>query len=361
VTIPKPGTPGEPRERIPSLDGLRALSILGVIAGHALATRHLEHPVRGLGIVLTYGSLGVRVFFAISGYLITTLLLREKDATGRIDLKSFYLRRSFRILPAYWLFLLAVLVVGAMVTTGQWLAGFFFLSNYIPVPSFMGHTWSLSVEEQFYLLWPSILMLTGRRGGVAVASVLWIIAPFCRILAHSSQTSESAFQTQCDALMVGCLLALWRAHHDGPFLRRLGSGVVAWFSAALLVVVYPVVGGAIAHRAPSLNFHAVGHSVESVAIASVLLWSIKSPSALVGRLLNSRPLVHVGLISYSLYMWQQPLLLQALKGASWWQIGVHVLLAFAAGELSYRLVETPMIAWGRRLRRQRLAPQNAAP
>lgn len=327
---------------------------------HALSQRHLEHPIRGLGVLLCYGALGVRVFFAISGYLITTLLLRELDATSRIDLKAFYVRRAFRILPAYWLFLLALLVVGFEVTKGEWLTGFFFLSDYIPVPHFMGHTWSLSVEEQFYLLWPSLLLLTGRRGGVIVASALWILAPFFRKLAIVTGTSESAFQTQCDTLMVGCLLALW-SRHEGRLLRWLRHPAVASFSAVLLLVISPTLLAILLHRFPSLDFHTLANSVESIAIGSVLSWALSSPDSLVGRLLNSRPLVHIGLISYSLYIWQQPILRTGLVGASWVQIALHVLAVFVVGELSYRVIETPMIAWGRRLRRaDRVAAHNPA-
>jgi len=334
-------------EVIPSLDGIRAISVLIVVLGHS-----------GLQ-ALVPGGLGVTIFFFLSGYLITTLLLRELETTSRIDLKAFYVRRAFRILPAYWLFLLVVLAAFD-VSKGEWLTSFFFLSDYIPVPHFMGHTWTLSIEEQFYFLWPSILLLTGRRGGIIVASTLWILAPFFRKLAIITNTSGTAFQTQCDTLMVGCLLALW-GPHEGRFLRWLRHPAVAGFSAVLLLVISPFLLAFLLHRSPTLDFHTVGNSVESVAIASVLSWALKSPDTFVGRLLNSRPLVHVGLISYSLYIWQQPILRTGLVGASWLQIALHVLMVFVVGELSFRFVETPMIAWGRRLRRaDRVAAPNAA-
>jgi len=140
-------------KRIPSLDGLRAISIALVIVGHWVS-RHY-----GSAVALSYANLGVRIFFVISGYLITTLLIKEHSKTSTISLGDFYVRRAYRILPAAMAFMLPVFVVyGSQLRWYHMAAALVYVANFDPLrPWFLGHLWSLSVEEQFYFLWPSIL------------------------------------------------------------------------------------------------------------------------------------------------------------------------------------------------------------
>jgi len=139
-------------KRIPSLDGLRALSILLVVIGHWAGTY-------GFPVALSYAFLGVRIFFVISGYLITTLLLQERSQTTTISLSEFYVRRAYRILPAATVFLATMLITRRQELTWYHAAmAVLYLADFDPTrPMFFGHLWSLSVEEQFYLLWPYIL------------------------------------------------------------------------------------------------------------------------------------------------------------------------------------------------------------
>lgn len=139
-------------KRIPSLDGLRAIAIALVVVGHWAGTHNF--PV-GLGSAF----LGVRIFFVISGYLITTLLLREQSQTATISLSEFYVRRAYRILPAATVFLAIMLITRRHELTWYHAAmAALYLADFDPTrPMFFGHLWSLSVEEQFYLLWPGIL------------------------------------------------------------------------------------------------------------------------------------------------------------------------------------------------------------
>src|SRR5947209_3439497 len=140
--------------RIPSLDGLRAISITLVMLSHLLKWKHISVAVLG-----AYGSLGVFIFFVLSGYLITNLLLREYQRTSTISLRDFYLRRAFRIFPAAFVFLVVVIVLYRhQMTWFHVAAAVLYVANMdITRPWIFGHLWSLSIEEQFYLLWPFAL------------------------------------------------------------------------------------------------------------------------------------------------------------------------------------------------------------
>ena len=174
---------------IPSLDGLRAISILLVVIAHSSQnfSPWVNLPV---GTFLLFAHLGVSVFFVISGFLITSLLLKEWDATGTIGLKHFYLRRAFRIFPPFYLYLVILLVLVLAGVFHTSLRAFFFAAIYCmdyylgPGSGFVGlqHIWSLSVEEQFYLLWPAALLLLGKRKAVYLAGFLILIP-------HSSAAS----------------------------------------------------------------------------------------------------------------------------------------------------------------------------
>ena len=159
--------------RIRSLDGLRAVSIILVMISHLIGVRGFLVP-EAAGRVFELGELGVRVFFVISGFLITSILLRELAEHNSVDLVRFYFRRTLRIFPPYYLFVLVLAIVQAIglitLNPGDLSHALSYSSNYHPQRSwFVGHTWSLAVEEQFYILWPAILLLLGKRKGLVLA------------------------------------------------------------------------------------------------------------------------------------------------------------------------------------------------
>jgi peptidoglycan/LPS O-acetylase OafA/YrhL len=178
------------RGYLPTLDGWRAIAILAVIACHASGSYFYpwgSYPSdSGLWIASLLGDKGVEIFFAISGFLICTRLLQEHHDTGRIGLKSFYLRRAFRILPPYFLYLVILASIAAagvvQVAPIEWWSCGFFFRNYIPdlAPPFSGwytgHFWSLSIEEHFYLFWPLMLVLCGNaRARSAVVALAFLV------------------------------------------------------------------------------------------------------------------------------------------------------------------------------------------
>src|SRR4029077_7675427 len=232
-------------ERIPSLDGLRAISIVMVLFAHLAGTRGFPVPAVA-GNLLGLAELGVHVFFVISGYLITRLLIDELDQHGRISLRHFYFRRTMRIFPPYYAYLGVVFllsVAGALQLAPHDLVhGLTYTSNYYPGRSwFLGHTWSLSVEEQFYLLWPAIMVLAGRRRTVVFAALTVLLVPIIRLgswelMRWSGDGIGHRFETVADAIAIGCLLAGIRPwlHRSVVYLRALASPL---FVAVPLLVV----------------------------------------------------------------------------------------------------------------------------
>jgi peptidoglycan/LPS O-acetylase OafA/YrhL len=287
--------------RIPSLDGLRAVSIALVIASHFNTV-----PIPGLRH-LEYGNFGVRVFFVISGFLITTLLLQERADTGSISLRYFYARRFARIMPAYWGYLavIALLIPAGAVAAEyrDFAPAFFYLTNYAKVGVALAATWSLSVEEQFYLIWPSVLRLTGMRRAILVCVAALIVAPAFRVLSDLGlwpTNPREAFECVCDALASGCLLAILRRPlWEFAAYRRFVSSPYA------LLTLLVVLAGLAVNRS-TLMLDAVGITALNVSIAIAIDNLMRRPSSVVGKALNSTPLVWTGTLSYSLYLWQQP-------------------------------------------------------
>lgn len=333
--------------RIPSLDGLRAVSIAMVLAGHAASGIPALRDRPLLLYTVFNGSRGVNVFFVISGFLITSLLLREERLTGRISLKQFYIRRGFRILPPFWIFLGAVVLlwkIGAFETRWAHLAvAFTFLRDYIAGDWWTGHSWSLSVEEQFYLLWPAAVVLAGRRRSLWIASGLIVAAPAIRVLSHLFVTGRFGpieffmFHMRVDSLMFGCALALVQ---NSPRFDGLAKRVLNWPCMLLALCFFLFLSGYLNYRFQGYYLLPFGYTFEAIAISHLLLYFVRSPDSVGGRLLNSRFLVHVGVISYSLYLWQQLFLTDMLRS----RLGnfpVNLIAAFLAAELSWRLVEQP--------------------
>src|SRR5580704_19620989 len=252
-------------KRIPSLDGLRAVAISLVVVGHWVELRH-HSDVAG-----AFANLGVRIFFVISGYLITTLLLTERSRTSTIGLREFYLRRAYRILPAAIVFMLPVFIIFRhQLSWFHILAATFYLANFdFFHPWFLGHLWSLSVEEQFYLLWPGVLTKWYRHRVGILAGVV-AFAPLYRIACHFLHLhgrADETFPAVADILAIGCLLAV--------FARRLPNIKPAWAAAMLLpVVLVPVdAGRAHFHITPALLF--VYWPLMHLSIAGIVLHVVR--------------------------------------------------------------------------------------
>ncbi len=272
--------------RIPSLDGLRAISIAAVLLGHLAGSNNfptvIGDVVRGNGFV-DVAYFGVSVFFVISGFLITGILMKESQRPGGIGLRRFYLRRTMRIFPAYYAFVFVVVVMTAAgifsVTSNDIGHALTYTTNYDPNRSWeIGHLWSLSVEEQFYLLWPVALILLGLRNAKAAAIVVVLAVPFVRALEYHfvpqwEDIVGNTFETTADAIALGCLLALTLDQLvKQAWFRRIINA--PWMIVALLAVAL-----LLSRWGPSRLLLSI--SLTNVAIA--LAVSVLRPSSAVQR------------------------------------------------------------------------------
>ena len=345
------------RYRIPTLDGWRAVAIAAVMLSHGfLLTGAASRPVRVAGYIAQHlGGLGVALFFAISGYLITTLLLEEGELRGGVSLRGFYARRAFRILPAAYLYLIVLAIAGGYgwldesLRRGELASAAFFYNNYWPERSwFTAHFWSLSMEEHFYLLWPALLGGTGTRrallatGGLLAANALW--RPWS--LAHLNLPYPALQRTdmRLDAFLYPGLLAiLLHGPYRVPTLRVLTA---AWFRVCSVLALAAAWVWMLAGSAPS-----TGTLVESVLLPAMLVSVIYWPGSLLFRILEWAPLRWVGRISYGLYLWQQLFFrpTSASLSATVESFLPRIALTFAAAIASYYLLERPFLNYGRRV------------
>lgn len=349
---------------LPGLDGLRAIAIIGVLLYHS-----------GVDWV-PGGFLGVDVFFVLSGFLITSLILEEYDRSGRVDFRRFYLGRARRLLPAVFLMLIVV-GIAVLVFYRDALSAFredalatvLYLNNwwYIVVdqsyfesmgrPPLLKHLWSLSVEEQFYLIWPAIALVLMRRGGrplvrriavlAALASTAWMA--FIAIRGGypiDADPSRAYFGTDSHSmgLLVGAALAtVWRPGRLSTSISRsartfvTGTGITM---VGVLVAFYTLVG----EFTPWLYR---GGFLALAVFTAVLIAAATHPASPLGPALGIGVLRYVGRRSYGIYLWHWPIFMVTRPGIDvpWSEpvaFGVRMAATFAIAELSYRLVEMPI-------------------
>jgi peptidoglycan/LPS O-acetylase OafA/YrhL len=332
---------------IPSLDGLRAISVLMVISAHMNAPLARLIPFVPFWLYLDWGALGVQTFFVISGFLITHLLLKELEATGTISLKRFYFRRALRIFPPFYVYLAVALVLTlAGVFSGElraFLVAGTYTWNYLGSGSeLLEHTWSLSLEEQFYLLWPAALVCLGPRKGAKLAVWVILLSPGSRIVTyflapHHRALLNAMLHTGLDSIMFGCLLAiLWRNTRFNRFLQPFVRGPVAAAAAAFVLFLGPIFPEFRFQGRYSLVF---GLTLNAICLSLILIYVVRVPNSPAGRLLNTPVLRHLGIISYSLYLWQQ--MFTGVNANRFFPWSLAAILGCA--ELSYWIVERPSL------------------
>jgi peptidoglycan/LPS O-acetylase OafA/YrhL len=337
---------------IPSLDGLRAVSVGMVIAAHLSEVVAQKIPFIPLWLYAAWGSLGVQTFFVISGFLITLILLKELNATGTISLGRFYFRRALRIFPAFYVYLAAGLALTlAGVFAGKpsaFLIAGTYTTNYLGLDSpLLEHTWSLSLEEQFYLLWPAALLLLGTRKGIKLATWLILLSPLSRLVTyylapHHRALVGAMLHSGLDSIMFGCLLALlWYNPRFNEFVQPLIRGRVAALSGLFVFVLSPILQ---AHFRGSYTL-VIGLTLNAICMSQILLYVVRVPDSALGWVLNTRVLRHLGVISYSLYLWQE--MFAGANTVRFFPWSLPAILACA--ELSYWLVERPALRLRERL------------
>lgn len=332
------------RGRIPAIDGCRGIAVLLVVLTHAAHTRYFPDWI-GLNSLARHGAIGVEVFFVISGFLITTLLMREADRTGQIDLRKFYARRSLRIMPAY-VCLLAVLAIAGWfhqieLRPQDWIAACTYTVNFLKRPTWeIGHAWSLSIEEHFYLLWPILLAYSARGAvwmsvgcmGICFAG-RWVVLLF--FPEYCPQAELWTF-TRLDSIATGCALALM-VQNDS--VRRAFRKCPPVRTVMLLIALLSLSLG-LSYSAG----YAVGlaFTVNAVLIALLLAILVIHSECGLTKLADQKWLTVVGAHSYSLYLWQQLFLVRGKSGGIY-DFPVNLLLVFVAAAISYRFIEQPFL------------------
>ncbi|HWI87221.1 MAG TPA: acyltransferase [Sphingomonas sp.] len=344
---------------IPTLDGWRAIAIILVIGAHCqtMLINSGFSAGRIAAAALKKTGFGVDVFFALSGFLITLLLLRERDKRGTIDLKGFYIRRVFRIIPPMAIYLLTIAALGfgnILPVTGREVAGSLaFARNYMSGSWYTGHFWSLSIEEHFYAVIPCLLLLLSRRRQVllilSVALIALCIATRAYELAHRDVFGSLAqFRTEnrVDALLWGSIFAqLWAWPAARPLLDRLLAprAVALFFAAAALAMA--LTQGQADHR-----------TIAAAILPLLIVHTVRHSDGRLGRLLETAPLRFVGRLSYSLYIWQMLFLVEGPRRLGRLQdFPLALILPVVLAITSYYMIERPMIALGRRLSARGLA------
>ena len=323
----------------PELDGLRGIAILIVLGAHTGVP----------GFADGGGGAGVTLFFVLSGYLITSLLLAEKTKTGRVDLRAFYIRRALRLFPALAAVLLAVTILaiaGVMPQAAKEgvdyrvvvLGVIFYVVNWVAVAGqsigMLGHAWSLAVEEQFYIVWPTLLLLGLRLGRTRLVLMMLLLAfldtPY-RLLLDLNGGFMHVFvgtDSRGDALLLGCVLALLEIHWHTA---------VGWAGLLGLAVVAALWPGNPGLGAQIMFIPAAG-IVSTLAVAGcpvILAW---------------RPLAFIGKISYGLYLWHGLVIWWALP----WPVAVPLSIAIAC--VSYFVLEQRFLRLKDRFGRARPGP-----
>lgn len=353
---------GKKRRYITGLDGIRAIAVIMVLAYHLKLA------------LFKSGFLGMTVFFVLSGYLITGILISEVEEEGTIDLKNFWLRRIRRLVPAVMSMAVVIIFVSAVVnriifTKGckDFLASVLGFNNWwqifnkvsyfeaAGVPSPFTHCWSLAIETQFYLIYPLILLgiykLVKSRGegrakrGLLFAGVtllLALISVILMIVLFDPQQDASRVyygtDTRAFSLLFGALLAILWEYRMVP--RRLSASVnmvLGSVSFAVLLVMTIAING-------SSNFWYRGGQFFGTILTVLMVYAVSGRKTWLSRFLSNPVLKWIGDRSYSIYLWHYPIILLISKGikASWWITLIEIVLSVVLAELSYRFIETPI-------------------
>lgn len=329
--------------------------------------------------VLQDGQLGVRCFFVLSGLLITHLLLKEASRRdGAVSIRNFYIRRILRIVPAYFCFLGVMLVQQSMgnvaLTFDNWLSLFTFTANFhLTLNDWtVFHLWTLSIEQQFYLFWPLILLVL-RPWETPKAIFCFVVVLICFVVGYrlaagvirfwltESELAALAEQNKFWAILLVAKLHIGWAFQGGAtfnYLDCLGIGCAAAavlfrFSKlfdtlskpaliilACVAILFLAVPSGMTTEIRWLRgiTYLFGYTVQAIGCALLLLLSVTKPQFFLGRMMAARPIVWVGVISYSIYLWQQPFTILWLPASP---VALKILAIFVVASLSYYFIERP--------------------
>jgi peptidoglycan/LPS O-acetylase OafA/YrhL len=341
--------------RLIGLDGLRGIAVSMVVIAHAEQTT--AHGYTGIlwPLHLLGGDLGVHLFFVLSGFVITRMLLNEYARSETISYINFYIRRTKRIFPAFYSYVAVISILTAVgylniSDSNLWAAGLY-LWNYVDLLGiataatnqpdghwYLGHFWTLALEEQFYWFWPALFMLIMRKRNALILPALILIIPAIRIATYFAIPSvrgqlTAMAPTGIDSILVGCFFAMHQGKLETYFSRILNNRAALGLLTAIIFIALPL-----AHDAFRGYWTATYLRTGEAALIGVFLLALANDKPFILRgLFFSRPVQYLGMISYSLYIWQQLVMGEHNK----WGLNFAsaILVSIAFGTISYYGIE----------------------
>ncbi|KXU93343.1 acyltransferase [Caballeronia megalochromosomata] len=348
------------KHHVRELTGLRCVAVTMVVIGHA------EHMIDGgyTGLLaplrwISDGRLGVLIFFVLSGYLITGILNAEWKASGSIRLLPFYAKRALRIWPAFYTYLVivALLSIAGLVDIDARQIAFaaLHLWNYSAIAGmgslnvahadgawYLGHFWTLALEEQFYWFWPPLLLYILRKDSQRALVALIVLVPLVRIATYFAAPGlrgqlSMMLHTGIDPILIGCFVALNKDALKARVASLPWGPAIPTAMVLLLLFAMPLVQA----RLGGLWRATYGTTIESAMVGFVIVVLTSRKDFWFSRLLRTAPFVHIGTISFSLYLWQQ--LFSNVHSPVAYRFPLCVIGALVSATLSYYLIETPFL------------------
>lgn len=338
-------------KQIPSLNGLRAISILIVLFAHFKDTFGVPDIIKKIIEWTCYGNLGVEVFFVISGYLITKILLSEETNNSKINFKRFYFRRFLRIFPVFLLYLIFILILNDIykIESIHFIKSLFYFNNFAIFGGswLLGHTWSLSVEEQFYLIWP--LTISKFKNYIPkITLIVFILAIVLRLVGlfkyEYSDILLNPLIGNLDGILIGSYVSFLQLNNKFPLGYNYFKNIKfpVFLSLTILLILYSL-----------QHFGNIGYLVfiaikglGSFVIAYFMLYCINEKETIIFKFLNLKIISYIGVLSYSIYIWQQFFLLKigVSKHVFFFQkYPYNFLFVFLVAIISYELFEKPIL------------------
>lgn len=336
------------KNHFPSLDGWRAVAIILVIFGHSRFTTLETSLYNQFIFLLVYASLGVKIFFVLSGFLITSLLIKEFIKNEKINIKHFFIKRTLRIFPVLYLYILTIFILNYIydlnLKIDYFLGPLLYISNFSIFEGtwITGHTWSLAVEEQFYLVWPFIFSFMTLKAWLFCTIILCSV-PLLNIWWYYNpsyyQITLGPFLTNADSIFTGSLFAI--LSFQGFFNKEQKiwfNKIIILFAIFIILAIYYFISRGMLGKV----LVPFGSITVNLLIVFLLLQSIINNKTIIYRFLNKGFMIKIGAISYSLYIWQQLFILplNIYSGFSKWSIfPLNILLSFLMAYLSYNYFE----------------------
>lgn len=343
--------------RIASLDGFRAISIILVVFSHF---RFLDWFPSSMYAFAKQCDVGVNVFFVISGFLITTLLLKEQQKEKTISLKKFFIGRAFRILPVFFVYFMFICIynyfVDLEISKTNFIHAITFTANFDQDRNwFLGHFWTLAVEQQFYLFWPLTLLLF-RKNLKMITLAFIAYSCIVRVIVYKFHLDPTIFLhpffAVSDSILIGAFTAILYQEHPQHFAKKIFNNYYLQVIAVLLIIFFVNASANGRFALISLPF---GNTIIAFAIMYLILSYIDIRTNLVYKFLNAKLIVHIGVLSYSIYIWQQ-----FFFGKDYisflGNFPLNIVLIYLVSLASYYLLEKPLIGLRKRYASIKLIP-----